>query len=42
MKNDLQMKSTISDYSFFLRKVLEKLVGLTITYVVDTMSAGTK
>lgn len=42
IKKDLNMASTVADYSFFFKMVRGKLMGLMGTYVDDTISAGTE
>lgn len=40
IKNDLKMKNTVSDYSFFFKTIRGKLLGLAGTFVDDIICAG--
>lgn len=40
IKNDLGMKATLEDYSFFFKKARKQLIGLMGTYVDDVITAG--
>lgn len=42
IKNDLDMKETVADYSFFFKKARGKLLGLMGTYVDDTITSGSE